>query len=499
MEPSSLRNLLTLLCALFFLQSQVNASFNPSEVKSRLETMECIVKPRYSSTVEGYVKKYLSYDGALAKRVMGRASMYFPIFEKYLSEHNLPKDLKFLAIVESALNPKAVSPAGAGGLWQFMAETGRVYGLTINKEVDERSCPHNSTYAAMRYLAKQFERFGSWELALAAYNCGAGTINNAAKRARTNNYWSLSRYLPRETRNFVPAFLGVAYIANYYQLHGVEPEYPGMDFQLTDVTKVYMKMEFQTIAAVTGLPVEMVAELNPAFKKDYIPENPAGFHLVLPKRVMQSFKDYLKSLNPEQQNGSGPTDIALTDPPALEEYQPDNKYFVSFYTVAEGDDLVELAKSFGCAAYNLKVWNSLTTNQLEKGQELQVWFPKEFHRFPARNEKIEPLPGDISKGISPTGSTSTIEKAPATPKIIRIQEIKTMPVKPVKGKISTPVLPHRGKETGFIYYQLHRNESLLDVAGQFPGVTVQNILEWNGLTMNHTPLPGTNLKIKTKG
>lgn len=382
MEPQALRTFTTLLCVLFFAHLHAtipSLPYNVDELKLRLEAMECIVKPHYTPEVERYIKNYLGRSKRSASLIMGRAAVFFPIFEKYLEEHNLPKDLKYLAIVESALNPNAKSPAGAGGLWQFMKDTGRLYGLTINQEVDERSCPHSSTEAAMKYLAKQYERFGSWEMALAAYNCGSGTILRAQKRARTNDYWKLVRYLPRETRNFVPAFIGVAYIVNYYDLYDVEPAYPSLDMQLSEALKVYPKLTFNTIAAVTEIPVDIVHQLNPHFNKSYVPENPDGHYVILPKRVMPALKDYLDMLRPDDGNGTPLPELPEIIDTAT--YFARDYYFKSLYTVVKGDKLDGLAKLFGCSGYSLKVWNHLTSSHLAEGQELTVWFPKELRHF----------------------------------------------------------------------------------------------------------------------
>jgi membrane-bound lytic murein transglycosylase D len=369
---------------------KANTIFDSDEIRPRFETMECMITPRYTTEVESYIKKYLAYDGAQAKRVMSRAAVYFPIYEKFLTDHGLPQDLKYLSIVESALIPHATSPAGAKGLWQFMSQTGRNYCLSIDKEVDERSCPYNSTEAAMQYLAKQYQRFGSWELAIASYNCGPGTIDKAMRRGRSDNYWTISRYLPRETRNFVPAFLGAVYVGNFYHLHDIEPEYPSLDMQVTEAIKVFEKLDFTTIAALTGLPVEVISELNPAYKKDYIPENTEGYDVILPRRVSMAMSEYLEARRPDSQRK-----IELPPLPEIVDtanYSPDEQYFRSVYVVAEGDKIEEVAEVFNIAPYNLKVWNKLTSYQLKKGQELAIWFPKEFHHFLPKELRIEVEP-----------------------------------------------------------------------------------------------------------
>lgn len=389
MESASLRRLSAILFifSLFSPFSKANVIFDSDEIRPRFEAMECMITPRYTTEVESYIKKYLAYDGSQAKRVMSRAAVYFPIYEKFLTDHGLPQDLKYLSIVESALIPNATSPAGAKGLWQFMSETGRNYCLAIDKEVDERSCPYNSTEAAMQYLAKQYQRFGSWELAIASYNCGPGTIQKAMKRGRSDNYWTISKYLPRETRNFVPAFLGAAYIGNFYHLHDIQPEYPSLDMQVTEAITVYEKLEFTTIAALTGLPLEVISELNPAYKKDYVPENTDGRDIILPRRVATAVSEYLDAKRPD-----GPRKIDMPPLPNLVDsasYKPEELYFQSMYVVAEGDKIGELAETFNIAPYNLKVWNSLTSYRLRKGQELVVWFPNEFHHFLPKELRVD--------------------------------------------------------------------------------------------------------------
>lgn len=493
MKPSSVQFLIAaLFIACISFSFKAENVFKVEEIKPRFEAMQCIVKPRYTPTVEGYIKKYLAGNGRLGKIILSRASVYFPIFEEYLEKHDMPQDLKYLAVLESALNPKATSPVGAVGLWQFMAQTGKLFGLVIDREVDERSCAHSSTIAAMEYMARQYERYGSWELALAAYNCGAGNVNHAIKRARTNDYWELSRFLPRETRNFVPAFLGAAYLVNFYHLHEITPEYPSLDMQLTEAVMIFDEISLETVAAITHLPIEVVQELNPAYKKGFVPENPGGFHVVLPRRAAASLREYLDLLNPDAGNQGEMPEL----PPLIDssEYTPDAYYFKSIYIVAQGDGLQNLANTFNCAPYNLRIWNNLTSNQLAKGQELEVWFPLEIHHFLQKDEKVEVITDGepVQREARPTP-----KKIPSLEMNIRpIAEIKAATPPKEKKQTHAPKTANKERSKGFFFYQLHQNESLLDVAEQFPGVSVQNLLDWNGLSIEKPPVPGMDLKIK---
>ncbi len=413
-----------LTCLVLFISTQSEANnYDREIIKSRVEGMKIIVKPKFTPVVEGYIKGYLARGTTKANIIMGRSTVYFPIFEKYLEEHDMPKDLKYLSVLESALNPIAVSPVGAGGLWQFMKETGKVFGLNVNSIVDERSCAHRSTEAAMKYLSRQYSNYGNWELALAAYNCGAGNLNKAIRRARTNDYWKLSKYIPKETRNFIPAFIGAAYMVNFSHTHNVQPRATSLDMQLIEEVLVFSKLDFTTIAAITALPVDVITTLNPTFKKGYIPDNPKGYYVLLPKRVIPAFKDYLDKLVPDQANSEPPPVPALLD---SSEYKPEDFYTSSTYVVLEGDKLDELAKVFGCSDYHLQSWNNLSSDELVKGQEITVWFPKDAVRI---KEKIQ------------RNSVPPAPKKPQRPKPIPAIPLPALEsVKEITPRMETPAL-----------------------------------------------------------
>ena len=418
MKPSQLFSfLLAMVSTLFLNPSSASTPFNTSEIRQRVESMDLIVKPRYNSDVERYIRTYLGRSQRSAAIVIGRTATYFPIFEKYLEEHDLPKDLKYLAIVESALNPLARSPVGAGGLWQFMRQTGRLYGLTITRTVDERSCPHSSTEAAMKYLAKLHERFGSWELA--AYNAGAGTIIRAQRRAGKTDYWTISRYLPKETRKFVPAFIGAAYIVNFYKEHEVEPQWPHLDMQLIEAFKVYHPLSFNTIAAVTGLPEEVISALNPHFRRKKIPASEKGHYLILPKRVLPALKEYLKTQNLDADKPVQPLELpGLVDVAA---YNATEYYFKAEYTVVKGDKIEDLARMFGCSVYTLQLWNNLHGTKLRPGQKIFAWFPVEERHF--GEEKIVVKKVVLPKRMDPTRTTRPLP--------IAVQSLPLTPLSPI--------------------------------------------------------------------
>ncbi|NJL76936.1 MAG: lytic transglycosylase domain-containing protein [Saprospiraceae bacterium] len=234
-----------LLCVLTMPLLAFNEEFNEVEVIERLNKMDCdVIKPRYTVIVKGYLKNYLLWNRPKAERIIGRSVLYFPIFEEYIKKYNMPEDLKYLSVVESALDPVAMSRVGALGLWQFMPETGLEVGLKINKYIDERQDPRKSTDAAMRYLRQQYRHFGSWELALAAYNGGSGRVSRAIKRGRSKNFWTIRKYLPTETANYVPAFIAACYVGHHFEEHGIKPTLPELDYQITETITVYDYLTF---------------------------------------------------------------------------------------------------------------------------------------------------------------------------------------------------------------------------------------------------------------
>lgn len=440
--------------------------YNKADVTPRVQTLQSIVQPKYTSAVEGYIKGYTIRNREKSERILGRASRYFPMFEKYLKEAGLPDDLKYLSVVESALVPKALSRVGAGGLWQFMPPTGASYGLKINRYVDDRSCPHKSTQAAMKHLASLYKRFQNWELALAAYNSGGGRVNRAIKMARSKNFWKVQRYLPRETRNYVPAFIAATYLYKYYTAHELSPIYPELDLQLTETMRVYSYLSFQKIEEITGLSRYMVEELNPSYDRGFIPSNEGGNYLILPKRVMPSMRDYMQLRKPDTYQPES-MEVSPVYVRAAERNESKNLYFKSQYTVARGDDLDILAKIFNCTPYHLMMWNRLTVKHVTPGQELTIYYPSEIKHYKPRPKyvPIEALPLlDMPKLKQSNSKFGTLEN-------------------------------FEMKEEEFIYYPLKRYESLLEVAEKYESVSVKNIMEWNDFSRRNMPSPGDNIKI----
>ncbi|MBK7409251.1 MAG: transglycosylase SLT domain-containing protein [Saprospirales bacterium] len=438
------------------------------EVKTRLESMPCLVQPKYNAAVRAYVSNYLVRNRENSERILGRAVLYFPLFEKYLEANHMPSGLKFLPVLESALNPKAVSRVGATGLWQFMESTGKIYGLDVNWTVDERSDPEKSTIAAIQHLGELYQRFDSWELALAAYNSGAGRVSRAIKRSRSKNFWKLQRYLPKETRNYVPAFIAATYLMQYYYYHQLNPSYPSLDLQFTESMQVEDYISFFRVAQITGIPLEIIELLNPSYPRGYIPANEKGNSIVLPKRVMPALRDFLAL------QGSGQPEImeALEGIPVswddMRNPDLDKFYLRSIYIVNEGETIEKLAQVFQVPIHNLMAWNEMATPEIQPGQELVVYHIKDVKRY-------------LPEAILPTPS---------------IPALAPQPAQSADPNLATTPLTKPFAKGRYLCYRSNGLETLHEIMQHVGDISLQDILELNNINPNNRPKPGDVIKLK---
>ena len=262
----------------------VNPTYTKEEYIERLSRMPTIMEMAYNEVVQKFIDRYSGRLRYSVSYMLGAGNFYIPIFEEALDAYDLPLELKYLPVIESALNPKAVSRVGATGLWQFMLATGKQYGLNVNSLVDERRDPTKASYAAARYLKALYRIFGDWNLVIAAYNCGPENINKAIHRAGgVKDYWQIYPYLPRETRGYVPAFIAATYIMTYYSLHNICPMQTRLPVK-TDTVIVSRNVHLQQIASVLELDIEMLRSLNPQYRRDIVPGNtePSAIKLPLP-------------------------------------------------------------------------------------------------------------------------------------------------------------------------------------------------------------------------
>lgn len=352
----------------------------------RLDMLQACMPLRITPTVKRYIHSYVVHRTEKSKTMLGRRLTYFPMFEQVLKAHGLPTDLKHLAVVESALVPDAVSRSGAVGLWQFMPATGEEYGLQMSTAVNGRVDPLRSTEAAARYLKNLYRMYDDWALALAAYNSGPGRVNAAIRRARSRNFWRIQAFLPQETRNYVPAFIAASYICNYHLLHGLEPDYPDRDEQLIAHMKVFETLTFHEIAEATGVRYSIIQQLNPGFRRDYIPEYPNGHHLILPERVMPAFVRYMNSRGGTHYNWESIQALPSNN------LSGDGRYARLTVQVEQGAHIDVVADNLQCSADHLKAWNQLSYNYVAAGQVLTLWRPvfiQTFQRVSAAARAIQ--------------------------------------------------------------------------------------------------------------
>ncbi|MFL0352870.1 LysM peptidoglycan-binding domain-containing protein [Xanthomarina sp. GH4-25] len=408
-------------------------------LKARLKRLDAKTpfNVAYNPSLESVIKNFLKNRRSYFDRIMGLSHYYFPMFEREFDAKDIPLEMKYLAIVESALKPRARSRVGATGLWQFMFATGKQYGLDVSSYVDERSDPIKSTTTAAVYLSKLYEIFGDWDLALAAYNSGPGNVSKAIRRSGGyENYWNIRHNLPRETAGYVPAFLATMYIFEYAEEHGFKPEKPMFHFIETDTIRVKQLITLDQVSEATEVPIEELQFLNPSYKLDIIPYiEGKNYYLRLPRASVGKFVN-----NETAIYASAKAEIDEKEKPLPQFFESQSKIS---YRVRSGDNLGFIARKYKVRVSDLKKWNGLRSNNIRIGQRLTI-----YPRNPVTNSS-----STTSKPLSTTTTSSG-------------------------GKV----------------YTVRRGDSLWSISQKFPGVSVQNIRDWNDISGNNLK-PGMKLKI----
>lgn len=334
----------------------------------RLRDLVSPVQLPYNYIVKGYIDRYTNVRSGTISRILGMSQYYFPLIEEELIKAGLPVELRALPIIESALSPTAVSPMGAAGLWQFMPATGKVYGLEVNSLVDERCDPVLSTRAACRYLKDLYTLYKDWTLAIAAYNCGPGNVNKALARAGdgSRTFWDIYDFLPRETRGYVPAFIGASYAYAYHKLHGIEFTEPPLPLA-TDTIRVDRLLHLGQVSSTIDIPMETLRQLNPQYKLDIVPATTKTYSLVLPQRYVCRYI--------QQQDSIFAKDSAYLkeymNPANLEKKRQQRSGTI--YTVKKGDTLGAIARKYRVTTAQLMRWNGIkNANKLRLGQKIRI-------------------------------------------------------------------------------------------------------------------------------
>lgn len=416
-------------------------------------TMELSFNPVVRKFIEMYAgrRKQVSY-------MLGEGEFYFPLFEKALDKENMPLELKYLPVIESALNPIARSRVGATGLWQFMLGTGKLYDLEINSLVDERSDPHKSTEAAVKYMKALYGLYGDWNLVIAAYNCGPGNVSKAIRRAGgLNDYWAIYPYLPRETRSYVPIFIAATYIMNYYKEHDICPAQTALPV-LMDSVVVNKNVHFQQIADMLNIPIEDIRIYNPQFKRDIVPGAYKPYAINLPLTKATAFIDKQDAIFKYK------ADELLTHRKVVEIQTVGVSGGGKTYKVKKGDTLSGIAQKHGISVNSLKRWNNLKSNNIPVNKSLYVSNPTAV--IPKKKET------DIKIAETVTPTTEMSDENPAL-----VRTIVT-----TKSEMVTS------------YHKVKKGETLTSIAKDYD-VSTSEIRAWNNMKTNKITI-GSNLKIK---
>ena len=321
----------------------------------------------YNPVVKKYIERYLKYGSTRLSRMMAHGQYYFPMFEEHLAKYNMPLELKYLAVVESALNPKAKSPVGATGLWQFMYGTGKIYGLKVNSYVDDRNDPLKSTEAACQYMLKLYDIFDDWNLALAAYNSGPGNVNKAIRRSGgKTSYWEIRPFLPRETSAYVPLFIAASYAFEYGPIHGIGPAEIPAYYMETDTVRITQQIHFKQVEEGLGVDKALMEFLNPQYRYNIVPVvDGQDYYLTLPAESATAFRSQQDSLF---SMAEAYFDARASTVPELTQMNERTTH-----RVKSGETLGHIAYKYGVGVSDIKRWNGLSSDMIRIGQRLVVY------------------------------------------------------------------------------------------------------------------------------
>lgn len=462
--------------------------FPDSVYLSRLAEIPSVVELTYNRIVRNYINVYTRKRREQMRIMLGLSEYYFPIFEEVFDRYGIPYEVKYLSVIESALNPRAVSRAGAVGTWQFMYRTGKHYGLTINSLVDERRDPLAATQAAARYLVDLHGIYNDWTLALAAYNCGPGNVNKAIRRSGgKRNFWEIYYFLPRETRGYVPAFIAATYAMNHHEAHLISPAPLNLP-RHSDTIHVHEALHLKQVAEVLGIPVEQLRDLNPQYRADVIPANGNRHYAVrIPGERTADFIDLQDSIfaykdslyfqkgklvaSPQRYSASYRVDL------------PADKYDKLYYTVRSGDNVGYIADWYDIRASDLRYWNNISRNLIRSGQKLVIYKPK---GQSARYSNINKMSFAEKQHFAGRAAPASGSQASVSTGI------------PGSSGTSGPAATGREQGRDYIMYTVKSGDTLWEIARKYPGVTETDIARLNNMTNLSKIRPGQVIRIKPK-
>ncbi len=457
--------------------------FSDSVYMKRLAEIPTVVDLTYNRIVKNYINVYSRKRREQVRVMLGLSEYYFPRFEEIFDLYGVPYEIKYLSVIESALNPRAVSRVGAVGAWQFMYSTGKAYGLTINSLVDERRDPIAASHAAAKFLADLYEIYHDWTLALAAYNCGPGNVNKAIRRSGgKRNFWDIYYYLPRETRGYVPAFIAATYTMNYYEEHLITRAPLSLP-RVCDTMMVYEPVHLKQVAEVLQIPIGLLRDINPQYRVDIVPgTSKQGYAIAIPQEQVAAFIDLEDSIFAYKDSVFFDPGKSVATPQRYTASQrvdlPSDKYDKLSYKVKSGDNVGFIADWYDVRASDLRYWNNISRNLIRVGQKLVIYKPK---GKSAKYKELDNMSFSekqkfAGRSVS-SGSTASADS----------------------GSASTTSTVSSGNIDDYITYKVRQGDSLWEIAQKYPGVSETDISRLNNISNAKKIQPGQLLKIKPKG
>lgn len=479
----------------------------PDEVYiERLKKMNSFISLPYNEIVKNYIILYSEKMPTKMSHMLGLCQYYMPIFEETFNKYDLPEELKAMAVIESAMNPLAVSRAGAKGMWQFMYSTAKMYGLHIDSFVDERLDPVKSAEAAAQYLQDSYEIFGDWNLAIASYNCGAGNVNKAIRRSGGKRaFWDIWPYLPRETRGYVPAFVGALYAMTYHKEHGIKPEAVEMPVHV-DTFRINKQLHLKQVAELTGAPLEELKNLNPQYRHEIIPGNSREYILRLPYTYTNAFIEYEDSVYTHKYD-------EFFNPATIKKIQDGGDGERIVYRVKSGDNLGRIASRHRCSVAQIKRWNGLKSNNIRVGQRLVIYKGGGPSSSSSSASTSSSSAASGSQSPAPTG-TYTVKSGDTLSGIATRHGVTVAQLKQwnnltsnnikigqkLKLNSSSSASPSQSTSSAageYTTYTVKSGDSFYGIAKNYPGVSAQDIMDFNGLSSSKIK-PGMTIKIPKK-
>lgn len=473
-----------------------NPYYSDEVYKSRLDKLESPIPLDYNQQVRNYIDLYLVKKRELTSRVMGLSQLYFPLFEEVLDQQNLPLEFKYLAIVESALNPVAVSKAGATGIWQFMYGTAKMYDLKIDSYIDERRDPHKATLAACEYFKDMYKIYKDWLLVIAAYNCGPRNVNKAIIRSGgKTNFWEISRYLPQETRGYVPAFVAVNYVMNYALEHNIAASLPVINYFEVDTISVNQETSLDHIASVINTPLPILQYLNPVFKKNYIPSAEEAFVLRLPSNKAGTFIANAEAIFNKYKQAENLLAMEINSAQAISTAVGTQAVYVTkeikkTHVVKSGEYLSGIANKYNCTLSEVKNWNRLKSTTIYPGQKIVVYVTVK--------QKVELVKVASAKAADSQAPGQPVLLTSSNDSVTTQKVHKSQPTT-VLATTKTSTEKSSSEKVKYIYHVIQPGDTLWDIAQRYEGVTVKQLKETNRISDTKGLKVGTKLKVVISG